>query len=192
MTAVTAHDCSRLSPNDTDRQRESIMRKTRPGTAGQTTRRWNQWYRVALLAGTAALWSIPSHAHHSFAAYDQKLTKTVSGTLEEFDWNAPHSGITVAYLNEQRAAEQVSVTTASPAVISRQGFKSKDFLVGTKVTLSWHPNRNGEPGGELVEMKLEDGRVLHGGFPAAPGAEKAATPPAGPPGTPAPKPTAPK
>jgi len=168
------------------------MLKTRPGTAGQTTRRWSQRYRVAVLAAAAALWGIPSYAHHSFAAYDQKVTKTVSGTLEEFDWDAPHSGITVSYLNEQRATEEVSVTTGSPSVISGQGFKPKDFVTGTKVTLSWHPNRNGQPGGELVEMKLEDGRVLHGGFPAAPGAGKAATPPAGPPGAPAPEPPATK
>ena len=65
--------------------------------------------------------------------------------------------------------------------IASQGFKPKDFRVGTKVTLSWHPNCNGTPGGELTELKLEDGRVLHGGFAGAPpGADgKPATPPGG-------------
>jgi hypothetical protein len=48
------------------------------------------------------------------------------------------------------------------------GSKPKDFRVGTKVTLSWHPNRNGLPGGELTEVKLEDGRTLKGGFRGSP------------------------
>jgi hypothetical protein len=119
----------------------------------------------------------PSLAHHSYAAYDTNLTQTVSGTLKELDWNAPHAGISVAYVDGQGVMQEVSVTTGSPAVISRQGFKPKDFQKGTKVTISWHPNRNGAPGGELIEMKLEDGRVLHGGFPTIPG--KSEPPPPG-------------
>ncbi|MDB6012436.1 MAG: hypothetical protein JWL65_4686 [Gammaproteobacteria bacterium] len=149
--------------------REPIMRKIRPAIAARTTQRWSQRCCAALLVGSTALWTLPSYAHHSFAAYDQKITKTVAGTLKEFDWNAPHSGMTVVYMNEQGAVAEVSVTTGSPSVISGQGFKPKDFRLGAKVTLSWHPNRNGLPGGELVELKLEDGRVLHGGFPPPPG-----------------------
>jgi hypothetical protein len=138
--------------------------------------------RSAVLSG-AMLCSVsaPLWAHHSFAAYDQSVVKTVTGTLKEFDWNAPHSGITVEYVDEKGAAQEMSVTTGAPSTIASQGFKSKDFRVGTQVTLSWHPNRNGTPGGEMTELKLEDGRVLHGGFPGAPpGAYgKPATPPGG-------------
>jgi hypothetical protein len=130
------------------------------------------------VVGAAALWSLPSYAHHSFAAYDQKVTQMVSGTLKEFDWDAPHAGMTVAYLDGQGAMQEVSVTTGSPAVITKQGFKPNDFRIGSKVTMSWHPNRNGAPGGELVELKLDDGRVLHGGFPSIPGGKPGEPPPA--------------
>ncbi|MDB6014889.1 MAG: hypothetical protein JWL65_7139 [Gammaproteobacteria bacterium] len=133
-----------------------------------------------------SLWSAAAPAHHSFAAYDQQVTKNVSGTLKEFDWNAPHSGITVVYLDEKGQMQEVSVTTGAPSTIVGQGFKPKDFRVGTKVTLSWHPNRNGTPGGEMAELKLEDGRVLHGGFAAGPpGGPKGEPPPGA--GAPAPK-----
>ena len=91
-----------------------------------------------------------------------EVTQTISGTLEKFDWIAPHAELKVAYLNDQGAVQEVPVTTGSPAVISRQGFKATDFLVGSKVTMSWHPNRNGVLGGELAELKLEGGRVLYG------------------------------
>jgi len=139
---------------------------------------------LGALAGTPAL------AHHSFAAYDQTVTKEVSGTLKEFDWNAPHSGMTIVYLDESGKMQEVSVTTGAPVTISRQGFKPKDFHTGDKVRLAWHPNKNGLVGGELVTMTLEDGRVLHGGLagpppgsgsapPAAPGEPPAGPPPAG-------------
>ena len=125
------------------------------------------------------LWSAAAPAHHSFAAYDQQVTKSASGTLKEFDWNAPHSGITVVYLDDKGLMQEVSVTTGAPSTIVGQGFKPKDFRVGTKVTLSWHPNRNGTLGGEMVELKLDDGRVLHGGFAAGrpPGGPKDEPPP---------------
>jgi hypothetical protein len=109
-----------------------------------------------------ALWCFPSFAHHSYAEYDMEVTQTVSGTLKEFDWNAPHARLKVAYLKTQGVVQEVSVTTGSPAVIARQGFKPEDFLLGSKVTMSWHPNRNGALGGELAELKLEGGRVLYG------------------------------
>jgi hypothetical protein len=104
------------------------------------------------------------------------LQNSVTGTLKEFDWNAPHSGITVTYLDEKGQPQEMSVTTGAPSSIASQGFKPKYFRVGTKVTLSWHPNRNGLPGGEMTE--LEDGHTLKGGF-GGPGGPPGAAPPGG-------------
>jgi hypothetical protein len=131
------------------------------------------------MAGSVALWCFPAYAHHSYAAYNMEVTQTVSGTLKEFDWIAPHAKLKVAYLDDQGAAQEVSVTTGSPAVMSRQGFTPKDFLLGSKVSMSWHPNLNGAPGGELAELKMEDGRVLHGHgrFPLIPGGNPDGSPP---------------
>ena len=144
--------------------------------------------RISVLLGSlcvAALAAAPALPHHSFAAYDQKVTKTVEGTLKELDWNAPHSGITVAYMDESGASQDVSVTTGAPATITGQGFKPKDFRIGSKVKVSWHPNRNGVAGGQLLELVLDDGRTLRGalgppgagGPPGAPPAD--GSPPAG-------------
>jgi hypothetical protein len=124
----------------------------------------------ALFLALSAFTMTQALAHHSFAAYDQTVTKSVTGTLKEFDWNAPHSSMTVAFTDAAGKADEVSVATGAPSTISRQGFKARDFKVGQKATMTWHPNRNGVPGGELVDLTLEDGRVLHGGFGAPPGA----------------------
>jgi hypothetical protein len=132
---------------------------------------------TALSLALSAFTMTPALAHHSFAAYDQTVTKSVTGTLKEFDWNAPHSSMTIAFTDATGKADEVSVTTGAPAVISGQGFKPRDFKVGQKATMTWHPNRNGVPGGELVDFTLEDGRVLHGGFGAPPGAPGAPSAP---------------
>ena len=130
----------------------------------------------ALFLALSAFTMTQAMAHHSFAAYDQTVTKSVTGTLKEFDWNAPHSSITIAFTDATGKADEVSVSTGAPAMIRNQGFKSRDFKAGQKATMTWHPNRNGVPGGELVDFNFEDGRVLHGGFgrpPAPPGSAPA-------------------
>jgi hypothetical protein len=133
---------------------------------------------LGVLSGAAAI------AHHSFAAYDHEVTKKVTGFLKEFEWSAPHSVMTVAYIDDAGKPAEVSVTTGAPAMIAKQGFKPHDFRVGSKVSLSWHPNRSGLDGGEMVAMDLEDGRSLRGDF----GPPGGATPPASaaPPSTPPP------
>jgi hypothetical protein len=155
------------------------MRKTPATTAARPIHYPGSTSCTAFLAGLVVLWCIPSYAHHSYAEYDMEATQTVSGTLEKFDWIAPHADLKVTYLNEQGVVQEVSVTTGSPAVLARQGFQSKDFLPGSKVTMSWHPNRNGVFGGELAELKLEDGRVLygHGGLASNPGGRRGGPPP---------------
>lgn len=150
----------------------------------------------ALLCATlACAVAVPASAHHSFAAYDLAVTKAVSGTLREFDWNAPHSAVTVAYQGADGKPSEITVITTAPNMIVRQGFNAKDFKAGQKVDLTWHPNRNGLEGGELVELKLEDGRSLKGatfgpppGADGPPGAPPPGAPPAGgPPPGPAPQ-----
>jgi hypothetical protein len=138
---------------------------------------------TALCLALSAFTATQALAHHSFAAYDQAVTKSVTGTLKEFDWNAPHSSMTVAFTDAAGKADEVSVTTGAPAMISAQGFKPRDFKVGQKATMTWHPNRNGVPGGELVDFTLEDGRVLHGGFGRPPGAPGPAPAPGAAPAT---------
>jgi hypothetical protein len=125
----------------------------------------------------ASAFAQQARAHHSFAAYDMATTKTISGTLKEVDWNAPHAGFTVSYRNEKGEDVDVAVSTVVPTAIVRQGFSPKDLKVGMKVELSWHPNRNGLPGGDMESLKLEDGRIVKGGGlpPPSPPAAAAAS-----------------
>lgn len=127
-------------------------------------------FKQRVVLGLAILLAVPSlWAHHSFAAYDQKTTLMLSGTLKRFDWGAPHATIFVTYTNDKGEPGQMAVIhMGSPSMIAAQGFTPADFQSGMKVELSWHPHRNGSPGGELVLMQLADGRVLRGGIEPPP------------------------
>lgn len=132
-------------------------------------------HTIALLLIWSLVPAAAALAHHSYAAYDQNHVNTVEGTLEDFDWSAPHSSMTVVYLDKTGSEQRVSATTGAPNTIVRQGFKVTDFKVGMKVELKWYPNVNGSPGGELALLTLPDGRMLRGhGFeqPGLPAPDK--------------------
>jgi hypothetical protein len=64
-------------------------------------------------------------AHHSYAAYDQNHVNTVEGTLEDFDWSAPHSSMTVVYLDKTGSEQRVSATTGAPnTIVQGHGLQS--------------------------------------------------------------------
>ena len=83
------------------------------------------WQYLAVM-GCAYMtcWQGSALAHHSFAAYDQAVTKSVIGTLKEFNWNAPHSEITVAYMDEKGQVQEVSVTTVTGETTIRTTIES--------------------------------------------------------------------
>lgn len=102
----------------------------------------------------------PVLAHHSFAAYDMRNTREVSGTLREFRWGAPHSSMVVEYKDARNQTVRMSITSGSPVAFSRQGFNPRDFRRGEAVRVSYHPNVNGSPGGALATLRLSDGRTF--------------------------------
>jgi hypothetical protein len=101
----------------------------------------------------------PAAAHHSFAAYDMKKTMTTSGTLKEFRWGAPHSSMVLMYTVKGKA-QQMSIVSGSPLMFSKQGFAPRDFKRGDKVTVSYHPNVNGQVGGAMATLTLPNGKTF--------------------------------
>jgi hypothetical protein len=108
---------------------------------------------MVVLAITAPVW-----AHHSAVGYDFSKTLTAEATIKEFRWVSPHSAVVVVINGPDGEAEDMTVTSATPAVFFKQGFTPRDFKVGDKVEISWHPAKSGHLGGALASMKLPDGR----------------------------------
>lgn len=114
---------------------------------------------VLLCAAVGVGLSVPVQAHHSFAAYNMSRTVTVAGTLKEFRWGAPHSSMVVIYV-EKGQTKQMSLVSGSPLMFSRQGLSPRDFKRGDKVTVTFHPNVSGLPGGALAGLRLSSGKAF--------------------------------
>ena len=116
--------------------------------------RWGMAPALALVALGAG----PAMAHHSFRAYDMTKSVTISATIKEFRWGAPHSSMVVIYRDANGRDAPMSIVSGSPLSFSKQGFSPRDFKRGDKIKVSYHPNTNGSPGGALAGLTLADGR----------------------------------
>ena len=138
-------------------------------------------FAVTAMTAMAVMVAAPSFAHHSFNAYDMSKTETLSGSIKEFRWGAPHSSMVLIYLDKSGNQQTMSVTSGSPLMFSKQGFAPRDFHRGDKVTLTYHPNTTGGIGGALATLTLPDGRTFNDNEAASKGAPGAPGLPPGPP-----------
>ncbi|MGA3158606.1 MAG: DUF6152 family protein [Steroidobacteraceae bacterium] len=115
---------------------------------------WALPVAMALLVAESGAW-----AHHSFAMYDETKTLHAQATIKEFLWGAPHSSVSLVVMNDDGTTQTMTLQGAAPTTIVRQGFTPRDFHAGMKVEVSWHPLLDGRPGGALMGLKLEDGRI---------------------------------
>jgi Family of unknown function (DUF6152) len=120
-------------------------------------------YKAFALAGAAiALSSIPAVAHHSFAMFDADKKVTIEGTIKEFQWTNPHSWILVMVPNAEGAPVQWSLETTAPTGLSRAGWTPKTLTPGMKVSVAFHPLKDGTSGGQFIQLTLPDGTVKGG------------------------------
>jgi hypothetical protein len=107
----------------------------------------------------AVLAAAPAFAHHSFNAYDMSKTETVSGSIKEFRWGAPHSSVVLVFVDKDGQQQTMSLISGSPLAFSKQGFAPRDFHRGDKVTATYHPNTGGGIGGALASLTMPDGKT---------------------------------
>jgi hypothetical protein len=107
----------------------------------------------AALAGAAA----PAMAHHSFAMYEPTKTLTFKGTVKTFQWTNPHVILWVLVQPDGGgAAQEWSLETTSPGVLTRAGWTRQSLKAGDKVSVTLSPLRDGSRGGSLNSVTLLD------------------------------------
>ena len=111
----------------------------------------------AMLASAAGA---PALAHHSYAMFDAKQNKELSGTIQTFKWTNPHSYIEVIVMDDKGQTQTWGVECGSPAQMVRAGWKSSSLKPGDHVVVTVHPLRDGTPGGSFVQVQTADGKVL--------------------------------
>ena len=116
--------------------------------------------KTALIALTALSLigvSAPASAHHSFAMFDTAAQKTLTGTVKKFDWTNPHSFIWID-VGSGATAETWGIEGMSPNFLARRGWSKNTIKVGDKISLTFHPLKNGDKGGSFMKVLLPTGQ----------------------------------
>ena len=108
--------------------------------------------------------AVPASAHHSFSMFDSDKTVSVSGTVKEFEWVNPHSWLRVTVDDKATGRPaQWAFEMGSPGQQAQKGWKPDSVKPGDKVTVSFHPLKDGSRGGQLLAATLPNGQQLGNG-----------------------------
>ena len=114
---------------------------------------------VAILA--AASFSAPAGAHHSFAMFDATKNVTLQGTVKEFEWTNPHSWLRVNVMDEKTGKTVLwALELSSPARLTTMGMHADSVKPGDKVSVTFHPMRDGTRGGQFIQAELPGGKQV--------------------------------
>ncbi len=114
--------------------------------------------RVLALAAVLAV-AVPAIAHHSFAIFDDQVTKVFTGVVTRVNPDANHLQIFFAPMNEERKnvlrgadgkPTLWAVEMGGSAQSAKDGISVTSFPPGTIFSVAVHPLRSGEPAGTRV------------------------------------------
>ena len=119
----------------------------------------NRWLVTACGVLVAGLAGSPAHAHHSFAMYDQAKQETYSGKLVRFIPGANHAQLLFEIVDAegklQVGADGKPITwgveLGPAATIAKQGVTVEAFPIGTVITVTLNPLRNGKTFGAMAQ-----------------------------------------
>jgi len=103
-----------------------------------------------------ALSSLVAEAHHGVSQFDDKEI-TLQGVVKEFQYTNPHSWLIVDVTNKDGSITTWGFEAEGPGVLMRNGIHKSDFTPGTKLTVTAHPLKNGQPAGSWVKAVRADG-----------------------------------
>lgn len=123
-------------------------------------------------------------AHHAASMFEAEKETTVTGVVKEFQYTNPHSWLLVDVTNKDGSVTTWGFEAEGPGVLMRNGIRKSDFAPGTKLTITGHPMKNGQPAASWIKAVRGDGvefnpRLRAGNATPAPADNGAAAPSAG-------------
>jgi hypothetical protein len=120
-----------------------------------------------ILAIAALAVAAPAWAHHSFAMYDQTVTKTLSGKLTRYVPGANHAQLLFIVVDnngnpvmKDGKPMQFGVETGSAIAMARNNVTVKTMAEGTFITVRYYPLRDGRDFGALAGMLVSCGKAM--------------------------------
>ena len=126
--------------------------------------------KILAAAGMALCAAGPALGHHSFAMFDRDKNVTMSGTVTEFEWTNPHVWIHMSVPDSSGKPVVWSFEMQAIQADMAGGWRADSVKPGDKVSIEFHPLKDGSRGGQLVSAVLASGTKL-GGPVRRPGAQ---------------------
>ena len=116
---------------------------------------------VSLAAIVTAAIAAPAFAHHSFAMFDAQKTITLQGTVKELEWTNPHAWLRIM-VDDAKVGRPVlwAFEMSSPGRLVTMGMKANSVHSGDKVSVTFHPMKDGSRGGQFMQATLPNGQAV--------------------------------
>ena len=110
--------------------------------------------------GAMILTVAPGLAHHSAAMFEPTKTITLEGVVKEWQLTNPHSWLLVEVKEKDGKTVVWGFEAEGPSTLLRAGIKPSDLKVGTKLTITGRPMKDGQKAAIWVSAVREDGKKL--------------------------------
>ena len=104
----------------------------------------------------------PANAHHSFAHFDQKVCKVITGAVRKWEFTYPHTWLWVTAKGPDDSEVLWGFEGSDPAFLSIYGWTAELLFKGDEVTVSYNPLRDGRNGGSIRSVVLPNGERIQG------------------------------
>jgi len=118
--------------------------------------------RLACVATLGLAAAGGASAHHSGAMFDPVKAETLTGTVRQFQWVNPHCFIQLVVKNAEGQDEEWSLEMTAPVHLQRLGWRKSSLKPGDRITVTIHPLRNGDKGGNVTSVVGPDGKPVGG------------------------------
>jgi hypothetical protein len=115
---------------------------------------------LTLAAIAAPLFALPASAHHSFAMFDQSKVSKIDGTVKELEYINPHAWLHVAVAQPDGKIVNWSFEMGSVSQLTRDGWNKETVKAGDKITVNFHPLKDGSHGGQFRTMVNAAGKTI--------------------------------
>src|SRR5215469_13568883 len=117
---------------------------------------------LSILAVLLATASVPTEAHHSFAAeFDSNKPMTVTGVVTRVEWTNPHAYIYVDVKDKDGKVESWGFEMGPPHMLQNAGWKKNTLTIGEQVTVDgWMARNKSQYANARKVTRVSTGEVL--------------------------------
>ena len=116
--------------------------------------------KVIFAAIAGALTAVPALAHHSFSMFDQRKLTKIDGTVKEYEYISPHAWLHLAVPTADGKSVEWAFEMGGVGQLNRDGWNRDTVKVGDKVSVEFHPLRDGSQGGQFRAIIFADGKRM--------------------------------